>query len=186
MAFTGICGSFIGVCSTTRFGLFVSLGCFPSPPLVWSDRPPRGVCITGGLGDLCQPATSPPAQSIGASLLIPAPRAGALHRSSFMASWTARFHPSWFGQGVFATFFVILLLEELLGLPHVLSELGRIYIPAIGIPATVLSNSRPSSLRQAAGAGPVIDQCWSRRRDKVLVLAMMIHHPSYLMLLNFV
>ena len=46
---------FIGLCSITRFGLFVRLGCFPSPHLVWSDFPPWGVCITGGIWDLIAP-----------------------------------------------------------------------------------------------------------------------------------
>ena len=42
---------------------------------------------------------------------------------------------------------------------------------------TVLYNSCPSYLQWAAGAGPVVAQCLRSRRDKVLVLAIIIHHP---------
>ena len=92
---------FIGVCSITRFGLFVWLGCFPSPYIAWSDWPPRGVCITGGLWYLFLSAPRPLACLIGASLLIPDHRECALYREIYLQSLTASFHSPWFGQGVF-------------------------------------------------------------------------------------
>ena len=110
------CMFFLWVCSITRFGLFVWLGCFTSPRLDWSTWPPWGVWITGGIGGLRQSAPTPPARFLGASLLIPAPWGGALHWESSMASFTARFRPPWFGQGVFFTLFAVLQLKEMLGL----------------------------------------------------------------------
>ena len=122
VAFTGLHGILLGVCYITRFGLFVLLGCFTSPRLIWTARTPLGFHITGGIVYLCQPAPPTPERFLGTSLLIPGPHGGDLHWKSSMASWTARFFPYWFGQGVFVTVFVVLPLEELLGLPQELDE----------------------------------------------------------------
>ena len=122
VAFTGLHGILLGVCYITRFGLFVLLGCFTSPRLIWTARTPLGFHITGGIVYLCQPTPPTPERFLDTSLLIPGPHGGALHWKSSMASWTARFFPYWFGQGVFVTVFVVLPLEELLGLPQELDE----------------------------------------------------------------
>ena len=122
----------IGVCSITRSSSFFLLGCFLSPYLVWSARPHQGICITGGLEYLCQYAPPPTAHFIGVSWLIPAPRGGALPWESSISSWTARFFPSWFLQGVFVTLFVVLTIKELLGLTQVLTELGTLDTPVTG------------------------------------------------------
>ena len=76
----------LGVCSITRFGLFFWLGCFPSPRIVWFFWPPRGVCITVEIGDLCQFYPPPPERLLGPSLLIPAPRGGAIYWERSMVS----------------------------------------------------------------------------------------------------
>ena len=47
-----------------------------------------------------------------------------------------------------------------------------------------MSNYSPSSLQLADVAGTFVDQRQRRRRDKVLVLAMIIYNLSYPMLLN--
>ena len=124
---------FIGVCSITRFGLFVLLGCFPSPRLVGSARPPLRVLITGWLGYICQSAPPPLSILPGVSLLIPSPWGDDLHRESSVASWTARFCPSLFWQSVFITIFIIMPLKELLCLPQAFDELGRLDIMKVGV-----------------------------------------------------
>ena len=48
----------------------------------------------------------------------------------------------------------------------------------------LLSKSCPSTLQLADITVPVVDKIWQRRRDKVLVLAMIIYHPYYLVLLT--
>ena len=113
------------------FGLFVLLGCFPSPRIFWSSQPPLGVFITKGIGDLCQSARPPPMRLIGELLLMPDPLGGALQQESSLDSWTAQFHPYWFRQGVFVILFVLLPPEELLGLTQALAKLGMIYFPSI-------------------------------------------------------
>ena len=100
----------IGVCSITWFGLFVWLGFFLSLHLAWSAHPPRGVCINGGLRYLRRSALPPPARLLCASLGIPAPWGGALHREIYLAFLTDRLRRPWFVQGVFVTVFVVLLL----------------------------------------------------------------------------
>ena len=50
----------------------------------------------------------------------------------------------------------------------------------VGIPLEL----PPSSLQRSVVASPVVAQPWQRRRDKRLVLEMMIHHPSYLLFLT--
>ena len=77
------------------------LGYFPSPHIAWSDWTPRGVCVTGGLGDLRRSASPPLVRLLGSSLEIPDSRGSALHWESIMASLAARFCPPWFWQGVF-------------------------------------------------------------------------------------
>ena len=86
------------------------LGYFPSPHIAWSDWTPRGVCVTGGLGDLRRSASPPLVRLLGSSLEIPDSRGSALHWESIMASLAARFCPPWFWQGVFVTLFGILSL----------------------------------------------------------------------------
>ena len=130
VAYTGLCGFFIGVCSIT---LFFFVGVFPSPRIVWYDQPLWGACITGGIGYLCQSALPPTALFLGAYLLMPAPRGGALHRESYMVSLTSRFLPSWFRKGVFVAFFVMMPLKLRIGLPQAIAELGRIDILTVGI-----------------------------------------------------
>ena len=66
-------------------------------------------------------------------------RGGALHWESSMASLTARLRSPWFWQGVFVTLSVVLLHEELFGLPQALSELGRLDVPSAGIPSDSLT-----------------------------------------------
>ena len=145
------------VCSITWFGLFSWLGCFLSPRIVWSNQTPQGVYITGGIGDLCQPAPSPPERLIGASLLIPAPQ---------RADWTSP-GAHWNCQAWSSC------------RSNSFRSSDRICRSA------VLLNYRPSSIRLADVSGPIIAQHWRRKRDKVLVLAMIIYHPSYLMFLTF-
>ena len=147
----------IGVCSITQFGLFVWLGCFPPSHTALYARPPWGVCIIGGLGELCCSATPPPARLLGASLLIPAPQ---------RADWTSP-GAHWNCQAWSSC------------RSNSFRSSDRICRSA------VLLNYRPSSIRLADVSGPIIAQHRRRKRDKVLVLAMTIYHPSYLMFLTF-
>ena len=109
------------------------LGCVPTPHHALSTRPPRGIWITVGLGDLCFSAPPPPARLLGASppperllgasLGIPSPQIGALHQDSSMASLTTRLCLPWFGKGVFFT------LSVVRSLPFRRACLARIWCP---------------------------------------------------------
>ena len=172
---------------------FVWLGCFLSPRIAWSAHPPRGVCITGGLGDLCFSALPPPECLIGATFLIPAHRGGALLQESSWASLTARFRLPWFGPGVFCHP-LHSIAAQVTDWPSTGARWtqqawysicrGSFWLSDQSCRSAVLSYTRPSSLRPIYVADPVIAQHWRRRGDIFFVLAMTIHRPYYLLLLT--
>ena len=59
----------------------------------------------------------------------------ALHWESFLAYLTALFFRFYLDRMFSITLFFVLPLEELLGLPQALAEIGRIDIPTVGIPS---------------------------------------------------
>ena len=164
-----------------------------TPHIAWYDLPPRGYCITIGLGYLCISAPPPQAHLIGASLLIPAPWGGDIQRESSRASLTAQLRPPWFWYGT---------LHHPL---HSTSTQGTAWT-SLGPwwtcqnwssirrssfqpsewrrSSAVLWNSCPYSLWRIDVSVPIVDQHWRRRSDNVLVLATMINHPSQPMFLT--
>ena len=158
-----------------------------------SARPPRGVCITGVLGDLRCYASPPRAHLLGASLGIPAPQGVSLHREISRVSLTAWFRPPWFLQGVYRHPLCSIAARGT-ACPSPGARWNRQDWSLIRSPprrwsvwrrrSAVLSNSCPSSRRRTAVAGPVVTQHRRRRRDKVLVLAMTDNHKYHPLLLT--
>ena len=124
---------FSRVCSITRFVCLFGWGVF---------RHPISLDLLGPLGAFVSMEgleTSVKLLRLLQSTCLVSPcwylihRGGDIHWESSLTSWTAWSRPPWFGQGVFVTLFVILLLKELIGILQELAELRRLDLPAIGI-----------------------------------------------------
>ena len=175
--------------SITQFGLFVWLGCFPSPRIVWYAWPPRALTLLEGLETSVNPIhllrhaflvrtcwylilryCSSPVESHGVlNCLVPYALIwkGCFH---YPICYTSDRETDWPSPGAHWT-------------RQAWSSYRRVSFWSSDqrLRSAVLSNSCPSSLWLADVAVTFVARHQHRKREKVLVLAMTIYPaPSYL------